>query len=36
MEVFLKEEVILKTLNSIAPRDARSVIDQGVGLRTIQ
>jgi hypothetical protein len=35
-EVSLREEVIPKTLSSIAPRDARSAIDQDIGLRTTQ
>jgi hypothetical protein len=34
-EVSLREEVIPKTLNSIAPRDTRSITDQGIGPRTI-
>jgi hypothetical protein len=33
-EVFFREEVILKTFSSIAPRDAGSITDQGVGPRT--
>jgi hypothetical protein len=33
-EVFLKEKVIPKTLSNIAPRDTRSIINQGIGPRT--
>jgi hypothetical protein len=35
MEVSLREEVIPKTLSSIALRDTRFAIDQGIGPRTI-
>jgi hypothetical protein len=35
-EVSLRKEVIPKTFNSIAPRDARSTTNQDVGPRTIQ
>jgi hypothetical protein len=36
VEVSLKKEVIPKTFSSITPRDAGSIIDQGIGPRTIQ
>jgi hypothetical protein len=35
-EVSLREEVIPKTLSSIALRDTRSAINQDIGPRTIQ
>jgi hypothetical protein len=34
IEVFLRKEVILKTLSNIAPRDIRSIIDQDIDPRT--
>jgi hypothetical protein len=34
-EVSFRKKIIPKTLSSIAPRDARSTTNQGVGLRTI-
>jgi hypothetical protein len=34
-KVFFKEKVIPKTLNNIVPRDTRSIINQGVSLKTI-
>jgi hypothetical protein len=36
IEVFLKKEVIPKTLSSIILRDTRSIIDQDIGPRTTQ
>jgi hypothetical protein len=35
-EISLREKAIPKTLSNIAPRDTRSVIDQGISLRTTQ
>jgi hypothetical protein len=35
-EVFFREEVIPKTLNSITPRNTRSITNQGIGPRIIQ
>jgi hypothetical protein len=35
IEISLRKEVIPKTLSSIVPRDIRSIIDQGIGPRTI-
>jgi chorismate mutase len=34
IEVSLRKKVIPKTFSSIAPRDARSITDQGIGPRT--
>jgi hypothetical protein len=36
IEVSLRKKVIPKTLNNIAPRDTRSIIDQGISPRTTQ
>jgi hypothetical protein len=35
-EISFRKELILKTLNNIAPRDTRSIINQGIGPRTTQ
>jgi hypothetical protein len=35
IEISLREKVIPKTLSSITLRDTRSIIDQGIGPRTI-